>query len=158
MVQIRNVPVPGPKLTGTVTEMRWTNPHSWLHVDVKLVRKTRLLSLAEMRGVKALEGMRLLQRGNRLSITPVTGAEWRAVLKLLGFQEEIHVYVTRGELRTDHSFSLGGRRVVTRRDEIERRSEGAAQRPAVRAGLRAASPMQARQRDRRSNHGVAPST
>jgi predicted RNA-binding protein with PUA-like domain len=53
----------------------------WLHVDVKLVRKTRLLPLAEMRRMPALEGMRLLQRGNRLSITPVSAAEWRAVVK-----------------------------------------------------------------------------
>ena len=58
------------------------NPR-WLHVDVKLVRKTRVLPLAEMRGMPALEGMRLLQRGNRLSITPVSAAEWRAVLKAL---------------------------------------------------------------------------
>lgn len=58
------------------------NPR-WLHVDVKLVRKTRLLPLAEMRGLPALEGMRLLQRGNRLSITPVSAAEWRAVTKRL---------------------------------------------------------------------------
>jgi predicted RNA-binding protein with PUA-like domain len=55
----------------------------WLHVDVKLVRKTRLLPLAEMRRLPALEGMRLLQRGNRLSITPVSAAEWRAVVKAL---------------------------------------------------------------------------
>jgi predicted RNA-binding protein with PUA-like domain len=58
------------------------NPR-WLHVDVNLVRKTRLLPLAEMRGMPALEGMRLLQRGNRLSITPVSAAEWRAVTKAL---------------------------------------------------------------------------
>jgi predicted RNA-binding protein with PUA-like domain len=56
----------------------------WINVDVKAVRKTRLLPLTEMREVKALAGMRLLQRGNRLSITPVTAAEWRAVTKLLG--------------------------------------------------------------------------
>jgi predicted RNA-binding protein with PUA-like domain len=56
----------------------------WQHVDVKLVRKTRLLSLAEMRETPALATMRVLQRGNRLSITPVDPAEWRAVLKLLG--------------------------------------------------------------------------
>ena len=56
----------------------------WINVDVKFVRKTRLLTLAEMREVPALAGMRLLQRGNRLSITPVTVAEWRATLKLLG--------------------------------------------------------------------------
>ena len=56
----------------------------WLHVDVKLVKKTRLLSLAEMRERAALASMRVLQRGNRLSITPVTAAEWKAVLALLG--------------------------------------------------------------------------
>jgi predicted RNA-binding protein with PUA-like domain len=55
----------------------------WMNVDVALVRKTRLLTLAEMRNVPALAQMRLLQRGNRLSITPVTSAEWRAVNRLL---------------------------------------------------------------------------
>jgi predicted RNA-binding protein with PUA-like domain len=55
----------------------------WLHVDVKLVRKTKLLPLAAMREVPALADMRLLQRGNRLSITPVTAAEWRTIVKLL---------------------------------------------------------------------------
>ena len=55
----------------------------WLHVDVKLVKKTRLLSLAEMRERAALSSMRVLQRGNRLSITPVSAAEWRAVHALL---------------------------------------------------------------------------
>ena len=55
----------------------------WLHVDVKLVRKTRLLPLAEMRVAPALASLRTLQRGNRLSITPVTADEWRAALKLL---------------------------------------------------------------------------
>jgi len=51
----------------------------WFHVDVKLVRKTRLVSLAEMREEPKLAGMRLLQRGNRLSITPVTPEEWRFI-------------------------------------------------------------------------------
>ncbi len=55
----------------------------WLHVDVKRVRKTRLLPLAEMRQHPALASMPVLARGNRLSITPVTVAEWRAVLALL---------------------------------------------------------------------------
>ena len=54
----------------------------WLHVDVKLVRKTRLLSLAEMRRQPALATMQVLARGNRLSITPVTPAEWKFVLAL----------------------------------------------------------------------------
>jgi predicted RNA-binding protein with PUA-like domain len=55
----------------------------WVHVDVKLVRKTRLLSLAEMREQPALASLQVLKRGNRLSITSVTPEEWRAVLKLL---------------------------------------------------------------------------
>jgi hypothetical protein len=42
------------------------------------------------------------------------------VLKLLAFQEQIFVYVAGGELRTDHSFSLAGRRFLTLRYEIER--------------------------------------
>lgn len=56
----------------------------WLQREVTLVRKTRLLTLAEMRAVPALAGMQLLRRGNRLSITPVTADEWQAVLALLG--------------------------------------------------------------------------
>ena len=55
----------------------------WQHVDVKLVRKTRLLPLAEMRASPALATMQMLRRGNRLSITPVTAEEWRAVMQLL---------------------------------------------------------------------------
>jgi predicted RNA-binding protein with PUA-like domain len=55
----------------------------WMNVDVKLIKKTRLLSLDEMRAAPALATMRVLQRGNRLSITPVTAAEWRAVSQLL---------------------------------------------------------------------------
>ncbi len=51
------------------------NPR-WLNVDVKLVRKTRLLSLKELREYPELENMRILQRGNRLSITPVDPREW----------------------------------------------------------------------------------
>lgn len=55
----------------------------WVLVDVRLERKTRLLPLAELRGRPELASMRVLQRGNRLSITPVTPQEWRAVRALL---------------------------------------------------------------------------
>jgi predicted RNA-binding protein with PUA-like domain len=55
----------------------------WVHVDVKLVKKTRLLPLRAMRLHPELASMQLLRKGNRLSITPVSGEEWRAVLKLL---------------------------------------------------------------------------
>lgn len=55
----------------------------WVHVDVRLRRRTRLLGLAEMRRHPALATMQLLRPGNRLSITPVSAAEWDAVLELL---------------------------------------------------------------------------
>ena len=58
------------------------NPR-WMLVDVKLAKKTRLLSLADMRANPKLSTMVVLQRGNRLSITPVTPAEMKTVLKLL---------------------------------------------------------------------------
>jgi hypothetical protein len=48
------------------------------------------------------------------------------VLKLLSFQEEIHVYVADGRLGTDHSFSLAGQRFLTLRYEIERLPPAAA--------------------------------
>ncbi len=55
----------------------------WVNVDVKLVRKTRLLSLKEMRETPELTNLRILQRGNRLSITPVDPKDWEFILKLL---------------------------------------------------------------------------
>ena len=55
----------------------------WLHVDVRLVAKTRLLSLREMRQRPELASMLLLKPGNRLSITPVSSAEWSALQPLL---------------------------------------------------------------------------
>jgi predicted RNA-binding protein with PUA-like domain len=54
----------------------------WVHVDVKLVNKTRLVTLPELRAVRGLADMVTLRRGNRLSITPVRPAEWKIVLKL----------------------------------------------------------------------------
>lgn len=59
------------------------NPR-WMCVDVAFVEKTRLVPIVELRAAKALAGMLTLQRGNRLSITPVTPAEWRAAVKLAG--------------------------------------------------------------------------
>ena len=56
----------------------------WVNVDVRFLRKTRLLGLAELRSRPELATMLLLRPGSRLSITPVTLAEWRAVLALLG--------------------------------------------------------------------------
>lgn len=55
----------------------------WFNVDVKLVRKTPLLSLKQLRETPELATMRILQRGNRLSITPVDPREWQFILQLL---------------------------------------------------------------------------
>jgi predicted RNA-binding protein with PUA-like domain len=55
----------------------------WVNVDVRALRKTRLVPLAELRRHKALAGMRLLWPGNRLSITPVTESEWKYIAKLI---------------------------------------------------------------------------
>ncbi len=51
----------------------------WFNVDVRFVRKTRLVSLPELRGHRELSKMRTLARGNRLSITPVSADEWEFI-------------------------------------------------------------------------------
>ena len=56
----------------------------WLLVDVQVLRKTRNLTLPELRADPALEGMLLLRKGNRLSITPVEPRHWRHILQRLG--------------------------------------------------------------------------
>ena len=58
------------------------NPR-WCNVDVKFLNKTRLLSLQELRTYPELAGMRILQKGNRLSITPVDPGEWEFIAKKL---------------------------------------------------------------------------
>jgi predicted RNA-binding protein with PUA-like domain len=58
------------------------NPR-WILVDVKATQATRAVTLTELRATKGLESMVLLQRGSRLSITPVSAAEWRIIERLL---------------------------------------------------------------------------
>lgn len=55
----------------------------WFNVEVSFVRKTRLVPLAELRAHPELAHMRILQRGNRLSITPVDPKEWAFIERLL---------------------------------------------------------------------------
>jgi predicted RNA-binding protein with PUA-like domain len=59
-------------------ESKKTTPR-WFNVDVRALKKTRLLSIQELKGQKALAGMLTLRPGNRLSITPVTEAEWKTI-------------------------------------------------------------------------------
>ena len=58
------------------------NPRWWLR-DVHFVAKSRLIPLAELRLYPELANMRLLARGNRLSIMPVTPGEWVFITKEL---------------------------------------------------------------------------
>ncbi len=51
----------------------------WVLVDVRALKKTRLVGIAELRAHPELADMVILRRGNRLSITPVTAAEWRFI-------------------------------------------------------------------------------
>ncbi len=60
------------------------NPR-WFMVDIELERKLdRLIPLAELRAFASdrLDGMLLLRRGNRLSITPVSEDHWNFILSL----------------------------------------------------------------------------
>jgi predicted RNA-binding protein with PUA-like domain len=50
---------------------------------VQAVKKTRLMNLPELRSISKLADMRLLQRGNRLSVMPVDAAHWELILSLL---------------------------------------------------------------------------
>jgi predicted RNA-binding protein with PUA-like domain len=54
----------------------------WFNVDVTLVKKTRLVPLAELRAHPELASLTILQRGNRLSITPVTAADYAFIERL----------------------------------------------------------------------------
>lgn len=51
----------------------------WMLVDVRALRKTPLLPLSELRQQAELADMLLLQKGSRLSITPVTPDQWRFI-------------------------------------------------------------------------------
>jgi len=46
---------------------------------VKMARKIPFISLTELRRHEELATMRLLQRGNRLSVTPVDPREWKFI-------------------------------------------------------------------------------
>ena len=56
----------------------------WVALDVRALKKTRLVPVAELKAQKPLAKMWTLRPGNRLSITPVAAAEWRCILRLLG--------------------------------------------------------------------------
>jgi predicted RNA-binding protein with PUA-like domain len=58
------------------------NP-SWYMVDMKFVRKfERPFTLAELKQTPGLENMKVVQRGMRLSVQPVTEEEWGIIKKM----------------------------------------------------------------------------
>ena len=59
----------------------------WIHVDVApWERLPRFVALDELKANPKLEEMLVVQRGQRLSVQPVTKAEWREVLKMAGYK------------------------------------------------------------------------
>jgi predicted RNA-binding protein with PUA-like domain len=58
---------------------------TWYQVSIKAVRSIEPpIGLPALRGIPDLAGMELLRKGSRLSVQPVTEAEWHAVMKLAG--------------------------------------------------------------------------
>jgi len=64
------------------------NPR-WISVDVTALAQGRFLPLTELRGVPELEEMVLLQRGSRLSVSPVTPGQWNKILQMAGIEAGI---------------------------------------------------------------------
>jgi predicted RNA-binding protein with PUA-like domain len=55
----------------------------WYMVDVRLEREFKhVLPLTAIKAHPALKTMRLVQRGSRLSVMPVTAKEWNTILKM----------------------------------------------------------------------------
>ncbi len=70
-------------------ESRYCDPKSnpdeprWLLVDVAYKRKLkRTISLTELKACEELADFTLVRRGNRLSVMPVSAAEWEFILSL----------------------------------------------------------------------------
>jgi len=78
-----------PDPTAFIPKHKYYDPKSkpekptWYLVDVKFKRKMkRVITLTELRDKKPLQKMHLLQKGNRLSVMPVTKNEWEYILGL----------------------------------------------------------------------------
>jgi predicted RNA-binding protein with PUA-like domain len=62
----------------------------WYMVDIELVRKLDdPQTLEKLRGVKELREMALLKKGQRLSVQPVTEAEWQVICGLAGVPAKV---------------------------------------------------------------------
>jgi predicted RNA-binding protein with PUA-like domain len=87
IAEVASTPYPDP--TQFDTQSHYHDPKSrpeqprWTLVDVKVLKKTRNLTLPELRANPAFEDLVILRKGNRLSITPVEPRHWRVITKLL---------------------------------------------------------------------------
>ena len=92
IAQVASAPYPDP------TQFDPTSPYfdaaskveapRWLLVDVQVRRKTRNLTLPELRATPGLEELQVLRKGNRLSITPVEAHHWRLILQRLDLDKD----------------------------------------------------------------------
>ena len=86
MARVASIPRPDP--TQFDPSFPYFDPRSsaekprWVLVDVQALRKTRTIGLAELRSIPSLAGMGVLQKGSRLSITPVSPQEWETIVAL----------------------------------------------------------------------------
>ena len=87
IARVTSAPYPGP--TQFESESRYFDPKSkpdqprWMLVDVQAVKKTRNLTLTELRATPALAELLVLQKGSRLSITPVDAQHWQVISRML---------------------------------------------------------------------------
>jgi len=93
VAQVASEPYPDP--TQFDPDSKYFDPKSgednprWLLVDFKgLYELPRTVTLAELKQEPKLADMRLVQRGNRLSVMPVTEEEFEHILKLAGDAEQ----------------------------------------------------------------------
>ena len=89
LAEVASEPYPDP--TAFDPDSAYYDPKStpdkprWFQVNVRFVRKfPRTVSLREMKADEALAGMRILRKGNRLSITPVEKAEFDHIVGMAG--------------------------------------------------------------------------
>ncbi len=83
LAEVASTPYPDP--TQFDADSKYFDPKAtpeqprWMLVDVRALRKTPLVRLSDLRAQAELADMLLLQKGSRLSITPVTPAQWRFI-------------------------------------------------------------------------------
>ena len=86
--EVASAPYPDP--TAFNPEEKYYDPKSdpdkprWILVDMRFVKKLEQpISLTELKTLQELAEMRLLKKGNRLSIMPVEKSEWEFIMGLV---------------------------------------------------------------------------